>query len=174
MMKNKIYIEIDKDFENDINKNSIKKCALESINIGSSNLCEDSISISIASSEKIKILNKKFLNKNSSTDVLAFPTTQNWSKGIRNSNDKDNFNDEGHLGDIFISFENIVSQSKLYMTGAELELNIILAHGILHLLGYDHYDDNSKREMDNLTTDVIKKLNLDHGKAEISLGTRNE
>ena len=93
-MKNKIYIEIDKDFENDINKNSIKKCALESLNIGSSNLCEDSISISIASSEKIKILNKKFLNKNSSTDVLAFPTTQNWSKGIRNSNGKDNFNDE--------------------------------------------------------------------------------
>ena len=83
----------------------------------------------------IKILNKKFLNKNSSTDVLAFPTTQNWSKGIRNSNDKDNFNDEGHLGDIFISFENIVIQSKLYMTGADLELNIILAHGILHLLG---------------------------------------
>ena len=99
---------------------------------------------------------------------------QNWSKGIENSNAKDNFNDEGHLGDIFISFENIVIQSKLYMTGAELELNIILAHGILHLLGYDHYDDNSKREMDNLTTDVIKKLNLDYGKAEISLGTRNE
>ena len=58
-----------------------------------------------------------------------------------------------------ISFENIVIQSKLYMTGAELELNIILAHGILHLLGYDHYDDNSKREMDNLTTKSYFKKN---------------
>ena len=83
-------------------------------------------------------------------------------------------NDEGHLGDIFISFENIVSQSQFYMTGTELELNIILTHGILHLLGYDHYDDNTKRQMDSLTTDVIKSLNLDYEKAEISLGSRNE
>ena len=99
---------------------------------------------------------------------------QNWSKGIEDSCIKDNFNDEGHLGDIFISFENIVSQSKLYMTGAELELNIILTHGILHLLGYDHYDSNSKKEMDALTIDVIKSLNLDYEKAKISLGSRNE
>ena len=174
MMKNNIYIEIDKDFEKNVDKNAIKRCALKSLNIGSRDSCKDSVSISITSSEKIKVLNKKYLSKNFSTDVLAFPTIQNWNKGIENSNVKDNFNDEGHLGDIFISFENIVSQSKLYMTGAKLELNIILAHGILHLLGYDHYDDNSKREMDNLTTDVIKKLNLDHEKTETSLGTRNE
>ena len=174
MMKNNIYIEIDKNFEKDVDKNTIKRCALKSLNIGSKDSCKDSISISITSSEKIKILNKKYLSKNFSTDVLAFPTMQNWSKGIEDSYVKDNFNDGGHLGDIFISFENIVSQSKLYMTGAELELNIILTHGIFHLLWYDHYDDNSKREMDNLTTDVIKNLSLDYKKAEISLGSRNE
>ena len=173
-MKNNIYIEIDKDFEKDVDKNVIKRCALKSLNIGSRDSCKDSVSISITNSEKIKILNKKYLNRKISTDVLAFPTMQNWVKGIKNFNVKDNFNDEGHLGDIFISFENIVSQSKLYMTGTELELNIILTHGILHLLGYDHYDNNSKREMDNLTTDVIKNLSLDYKKAEISLGSRNE
>tara|TARA_Y100000996_G_C22288763_1_gene547188 strand:- start:170 stop:694 length:525 start_codon:yes stop_codon:yes gene_type:complete len=174
MMKNNIYIEIDDNFEKEIDKKAIKNCALESLNIGASSLCEDSISISITSSEKIKFLNEKYLKISSSTDVLAFPTKQNWSKGIKNFDDIDNFNDEGHLGDIFISFENIVSQSQFYMTGTELELNIILTHGILHLLGYDHYDDNTKRQMDSLTTDVIKSLNLDYEKAEISLGSRNE
>ena len=93
---------------------------------------------------------------------------------VENFDVKDNFKDKGYLGDIFISFENIISQSQFYITGVELELNIILAHGILHLLGYDHYDGNSKKEMDALTIDVIKSLNLDYEKAKISLGSRNE
>ena len=59
MMKNNIYIEIDKNFEKDVDKNTIKRCALKSLNIGSKDSCKDSISISITSSEKIKILNKK-------------------------------------------------------------------------------------------------------------------
>ena len=174
MMKNNIYIEIDDNFEKEIDKKAVKNCALESLNIGASSLCEDSISISITSSEKIKTLNKKYLNKSSSTDVLAFPINSNWHKGVENFDVKDNFKDKGYLGDIFISFENIISQSQFYMTGIELELSIILAHGILHLLGYDHYDSNSKKEMDTLTIDVIKSLNLDYEKAKISLGSRNE
>jgi len=173
-MKNNIFIEIISDFQKDIDINAIKKCGLNSLIIGSNSLCKDSISISITSSEKIKTLNKKYLNKSSSTDVLAFPINLNWHKGVENFDVKDNFKDKGHLGDIFISFENIISQSQFYMTGVELELNIILAHGILHLLGYDHYDSNSKKEMDILTIDVIKSLNLDYEKARISLGSRNE
>ena len=48
-----------------------------------------------------------------------------------------------------------------------------MAHGILHLLGYDHYDDRSRIKI-KLTVDIIKNLNLDYKKAKISLELRNE
>ena len=87
---------------------------------------------------------------------------------------KDEFNNENYLGDIFISFEKIIEHSILYKTGKTLELNIILAHGILHLLGYDHYDDRSRIKINDLPVDIIKNLNLDYKKAKISLELRNE
>ena len=62
----------------------------------------------------------------------------------------------------------------LYKTEKNLELNIILAHGILHLLGYDHYDESSRIKINQLTVDIIKNLKLDYKKAEKSLELRNE
>ena len=78
------------------------------------------------------------------------------------------------MGDVFISFEKIIEHSKLYKTEKNLELNIILAHGILHLLGYDHYDESSRIKINQLTVDIIKNLKLDYKKAEKSLELRNE
>ena len=173
-MKNNIHIDIEENFLKEINKESLMLCAYEALSIGSNSLCCDSISVSITNSEIIKDLNKKYLNNDYATDVLAFPNDLSWKEGIKESFLEDNFNDDGYLGDVFISFEKIIEQSKIYSLSPELELNIILSHGILHLLGYDHYDDNSKNEMDNLTVKVIENLKLDHKKAKISLGSRNE
>ena len=78
------------------------------------------------------------------------------------------------MGDVFISFEKIIEHSKLYKTEKNLELNIILTHGILHLLGYDHYDESSRIKINQLTVDIIKNLKMDYKKAEKSLELRNE
>lgn len=173
-MKNNIYIDIEENFQKIINKGSLKICASEALSLGSDFLCNDSLSVSITNSEIIKNLNKKYLNNNYVTDVLAFPNDLSWSEGTKESILKDNFNNNSYLGDIFISYEKIIEQSEIFSLSPELELNIILSHGILHLLGYDHYDDNSKNKMDNLTVKIIKNLKLDHKKAKISLESRNE
>ena len=67
-----------------------------------------------------------------------------------------------------------LDNSKLYNIEKNLELNIILTHGILHLLGYDHYDESSRIKINQLTVDIIKNLKMDYKKAEKSLELRNE
>ena len=173
-MKNNIHIDIKNEFKKNIYKDGLLLCASQAMKIGSNSLCNDSLSISITDSEALKTLNKKYLGEDKATDVLSFPNKLNWNEGIEDNHIEDNFNNENYLGDVFISFEKIIEHSKLYKTEKNLELNIILAHGILHLLGYDHYDESSRIKINQLTVDIIKNLKLDYKKAEKSLELRNE
>ena len=174
MMKNNIHIDIKDEFKENIYKEGLLLCASQAIKIGSNSLCNDSLSISITDSETLKTLNKKYLGEDKATDVLSFPNKLNWNEGVEDVQIEDNFNNNDYLGDIFISFEKIIEHSELYKTEKNLELNIILAHGILHLLGYDHYDERSRIKINKLTIDIIKNLKLDYKKAEKSLELRNE
>ena len=174
MMKNNIHIDIKNEFKKNIYKEGLQLCASQAIKIGSNSLCNDSLSISITDSETLKTLNKKYLGEDKTTDVLSFPNKLNWNEGIEDINIEDYFNNKDYLGDVFISFEKIIEHSKLYKTEKNLELNIILAHGILHLLGYDHYDESSRIKINQLTVNIIKNLKMDYKKAEKSLELRNE
>jgi len=174
MMKNNIHIDIKKEFKKNIYKEGLQLCASQAIKIGSNSLCNDSLSISITDSETLKTLNKKYLGEDKTTDVLSFPNKLNWNEGIEDINIEDFFNNKDYLGDVFISFEKIIEHSKLYNIEKNLELNIILTHGILHLLGYDHYDESSRIKINQLTVDIIKNLKMDYKKAEKSLELRNE
>ncbi len=174
MMKNNIHIDIKNEFKKNIYKDGLLLCASQAMKIGSNSLCNDSLSISITDSEALKTLNKKYLGEDKATDVLSFPNKLNWNEGIEDIHIEDNFNNEDYLGDVFISFEKIIEHSKLYNIEKNLELNIILTHGILHLLGYDHYDESSRIKINQLTVDIIKNLKLDYKKAEKSLELRNE
>ena len=174
MMKNNIHIDIKNEFKKNIYKDGLLLCASQAMKIGSNSLCNDSLSISITDSEALKTLNKKYLGEDKATDVLSFPNKLNWNEGIEDNHIEDNFNNENYLGDVFISFEKIIEHSKLYKTEKNLELNIILAHGILHLLGYDHYDESSRIKINQLTVNIIKNLKMDYKKAEKSLELRNE
>ena len=174
MMKNNIHIDIKNEFKKNIYKESLQLCASQAIKIGSNSLCNDSLSISITDSEALKTLNKKYLGEDKATDVLSFPNKLNWNEGIEDIHIEDYFNNKDYLGDVFISFEKIIEHSKLYNIEKNLELNIILTHGILHLLGYDHYDESSRIKINQLTVDIIKNLKMDYKKAEKSLELRNE
>ena len=174
MMKNNIHIDIKNEFKKNIYKDGLLLCASQAMKIGSNSLCNDSLSISITDSEALKTLNKKYLGEDKATDVLSFPNKLNWNEGIEDIHIEDNFNNEDYLGDVFISFEKIIEHSKLYNIEKNLELNIILTHGILHLLGFDHYDESSRIKINQLTVDIIKNLKLDYKKAEKSLELRNE
>lgn len=100
------------------------------------------ISIALVDNDKIRELNKKFRNKDEVTDVLSFPM------------------DKEILGDIIISVERALSQSKDYGHSFKREVCYLVTHGILHLLGYNHKTEGEKQEMRNKEERILKDLEI--------------
>lgn len=90
------------------------------------------VSLSTVSNEEIKELNFKYRGKNSVTDVLSFPMSEN---GVF---DIDPENGCKMLGDIVISTERAKEQAVEYGHSFEREMCFLAVHSMLHLLGYDH------------------------------------
>src|SRR3989338_7930509 len=90
------------------------------------------ININIVGDKDIKVLNNKYFERNYPTDVLSF-----------------NFNQvvdgEYYLGDVVVNKDQAERQCKDYGNDLEHEISELVAHGVLHLLGVHHEDDNDNR-----------------------------
>ena len=100
--------------------------------------------IFLTNNKKMKILNKKFRNKNRPTDVLSFPF-----------NNKINYKKNAYLGDIAISYEIINKRSK--NSNFFIEFDKIWLHGYLHLLGHNH-----KKKKDYIKMKKLEDLILNY------------
>lgn len=112
---------------------NIKKNASASINF----ICE----------AEIHILNKTYRNIDSPTDVLSFECD-----GV-----DDNFesSEEFMLGDIFICPEIAIENSKKFNTSIESELKLLTVHGMLHLCGYDHMEEEEAKIMESKEDQIL-------------------
>lgn len=104
-------------------------------------------SISFISSESIQELNKKYLNKDYPTDVLSFSQKEGENIDFINSQ---------FLGDIVICYLKAKEQAKEAGYSLIKEVKLLILHGILHLLNYDHEIDNG--EMNDLQNKIFLKL----------------
>jgi probable rRNA maturation factor len=86
-----------------------------------------SLTVLLSNNKNIKILNKKFRNKNKSTDVLSFP-----------SEEKINIKKSPYIGDIVVSYEFMNKPRALSSLEFKIKVTKIFIHGFLHLLDYDH------------------------------------
>jgi probable rRNA maturation factor len=86
-----------------------------------------SLTILLSNNRNIKKLNKKFRNKNKSTDVLSFPSEK-----------KINIKKSPYIGDIVVSYEFMNKPKVLNILEFKIKVTKIFIHGFLHLLGYDH------------------------------------
>jgi len=86
-----------------------------------------SLTILLSNNKNIKKLNKKFRNKNKSTDVLSFPSEK-----------KINIKKSPYIGDIVVSYEFMNKPKVLNILEFKIKVTKIFIHGFLHLLGYDH------------------------------------
>ncbi len=90
------------------------------------------VSVTLVDNPYIQSLNKQYREKDVPTDVLAFPMGKDGKYEI------DPETTARILGDIIISMEKVVDQSKVYGHTMRREVAALVAHGMLHLLGYDH------------------------------------
>ena len=105
------------------------------------------ISIILVDAEEIHQINRDYRNIDRPTDVISF--------ALKDS-DETFFIDEVdlELGDIFINVEAVVNQAKEYGHSECREISFLCTHGILHLLGYDHMNEEDEKVMFGLQ-DVI-------------------
>ncbi len=107
------------------------------------------ISILLTNNKKIKLLNKKFRNRNKSTDILSFPF---FDKKNINKISKDK---KFYLGDIAISYEEFSKKNKKNYSDGFIK---ILIHGFLHLLNFDHKLDKDFKRMNSIENKIYKKI----------------
>ena len=105
--------------------------------------------ILLTNSLNMKILNKKFRNKNKPTDVLSFPFLK--TKDLKKNKQK-NF----YIGDIAVSYEIISSRSKRNKFLKEFDK--VWIHGLLHLIGYNHMNNKDYLKMSELEKKIFNSI----------------
>jgi probable rRNA maturation factor len=114
---------------------------------------EYELSIAVEDDAHVQRLNNQFRQINDTTDVLSFEANDlNPESGLL------------YLGDIIISYPKALSQSTAAGHAVLSELQLLVVHGILHLLGYDHSESDEKEKMWAVQKKILDQLgvNIDH------------
>ncbi len=115
------------------------------------------VSIMIVDNSYIQELNFIYRQQNRPTDVLSFAMNEL-------SDDEPDYNSSEELnilGDIVLSLEQASLQSNEYGHSLERELGYLVAHGMLHLMGYDHETDEEARVMRSLEEKIMQVVKLE-------------
>jgi len=124
--------------------------------------CE--ISLSLVSPERIKELNRNFRGIDKVTDVLSFPFLEFETPGVFKDIDESSFNPDNKelmLGDIVICKEKAVSQAEEYGHSLKREFAFLIAHSMLHLLGFDHEEKEDERLMTEKQEEALSSLGIE-------------
>lgn len=104
------------------------------------------VSLLFTGNDEIQVINREYRDKDQPTDVISFAyhETEDFDIGPYDT-----------LGDIVISLERVVEQAKEYNHSPKRELFYVLTHGILHLLGYDHIEEEERKEMREKEEEIL-------------------
>lgn len=118
---------------------------------------EDNVELSciIVDDERIHEINRDYRQIDRSTDVISFALE-----------DSDQFYVDDMpraLGDIFISYDHACKQAEEYGHSILREMSFLFTHGLLHLLGYDHMNEEDEKEMFALQDEILNQLKIERG-----------
>ena len=108
------------------------------------------VSIVFTNDEEIAKLNKEYREIDSPTDVLSFALMEGEDFGEDSG--------EVALGDVVVSVETAKRQAEQAGHSMDDEIDILLAHGLLHLLGYDHADKKEEKIMFARQAEIVKMV----------------
>ena len=110
---------------------------------------ESELSIVLTDNTRLHELNLNYLGVDSPTDVLSFPASET-----------DPETGTPYIGDILISIPRAQEQADAAGHPLEAEVQLLVVHGVLHLLGHDHADPEEKRRMWKAQAEILAKLGL--------------
>jgi len=113
--------------------------------------------LNLSGNHELQQLNNDFMGKNNPTNVLSFPSyefsNQQWSKISPLENPI-------YLGDIAISYQKIEAEAFEQNKSFKNHYTHLIVHGILHLLGFDHENDEDAEAMESLEIKILHKLSI--------------
>ena len=112
------------------------------------------VSLLLCNDEDMCAMNKIHRGVDKATNVLAFPADDHLQRA------GDMPADEVTIGDIAIAAETVMSESRKTGIAAGDHLLHLFTHGVLHLLGYDHEEDSSAAEMEQLEIDLLAQMKI--------------
>ena len=139
-----ITIESEKPFPNDLIERAVK-AALEN----QSEALDSELTIVLTDNAQIQELNRDYLGIDAPTDVLSFPASEiDPETGAR------------YIGDIIISMAYAAKSAKTAGHPVEAEVQLLVVHGVLHLLGHDHANPKEKAKMWKAQAGILESLGL--------------
>jgi probable rRNA maturation factor len=156
MLKIQLSIRIEKPFAGLVSRKWLRQAVkLTLVHTGISSPVE--LGLVIAGDDAVHELNRDYRNVDRTTDVIAFSLSE------QGAIDKQPFitppDDVIHLGEVIISYPQAKRQAHEQRHSLERELALLVAHGVLHLLGYDHElpeQAEKMKAMESRVMDVIK------------------
>lgn len=109
------------------------------------------LSLVLTDDAQLRQLNRDYLGLDTPTDVLSFPSEQT-----------DPETGSRYLGDILISLPRAAAQAAAAGHPVEAELQLLVVHGVLHLLGHDHAEAAEKARMWQAQAEILAGLGLAH------------
>ena len=112
------------------------------------------VSVTLTDDAHVHVLNRTYRAVDRPTDVLSFALTE--------SEEPEIVGGEAHevLGDLVISLERMRAQAEEYGHSELRELSFLTVHGMLHLLGYDHMEEQERQEMEEEQRAVMEELGI--------------
>ena len=115
------------------------------------------VSVSFVTPDEIQSLNREYRGVDSVTDVLSFPQFDSVDDLI----DMQEETGVAELGDVVICMERALSQAEEFGHPLEREVIYLFVHSILHLLGYDHMEEEDKKVMRAREEEVMTELGIE-------------
>ena len=109
---------------------------------------DSGVDVILIDDEFMRVLNRKFTKRSGTTDVLSFSMREGEPDAMQYPS----------LGDVYVSLDQAKRQAGQYGVDFEVEVAHLVAHGILHLLGYDHADKGGAGVMKRTEEMYLKRL----------------
>jgi len=151
-----INIIIEDDFKKKISRRLVRSVA-EQVLLAEKTPGNTEVGVLITTQEKVHELNRSYRKIDRPTDVLSFYMIPE-SPGDRSGVFINPPDDLRHLGEVIISYPQAVIQARDNHHPVKREITILLVHGVLHLLGYDHEKPADERRMKNREKAILKTI----------------
>lgn len=161
----RIYLENEGDLELDLNYQEVAQRVGDAVLDYEQCPYESEVELLLTMDEEIREMNREFRDIDCATDVLSFPMIAYESPAdfAFLEEDESCFDpDTGELmlGNIVISKQKVVEQAEEYGHTVEREYAFLIAHSMLHLLGYDHMEEEERAVMEKKQREILDGLGI--------------